>query len=84
MFGTIKKYRGDGVIYKKILVVALPIVLQNVIDAAVNSVDVLMLNSVGQSAISAVSLANSMIGIFFHVPLWNWYWNSDVGGSVLW
>ena len=65
MFGTLKKYRGDGVIYKKILVVALPIVLQNVIDAAVNSVDVLMLNSVGQSAISAVSLANSMIGIFF-------------------
>ena len=65
MFGTFKKYRGDGVIYKKILVVALPIVLQNVIDAAVNSVDVLMLNSVGQSAISAVSLANSMIGIFF-------------------
>ncbi len=65
MFGIFKKYRGDSVIYKKILVVALPIVLQNVIDAAVNSVDVLMLNSVGQSAISAVSLANSMIGIFF-------------------
>ena len=65
MFGTFKKYRGDGVIYKLILVVAPPIVLQNVIDAAVNSVDALMLNSVGQSAISAVSLANSMIGIFF-------------------
>ena len=59
------RYRGSKEIYKKIGVVALPIVLQNVIDAAVNSVDVLMLNSVGQSAISAVSLANSMIGIFF-------------------
>ena len=59
------KYRGSKEIYKRIGVVALPIVLQNLIDAAVNSVDVLMLNSVGQSAISAVSLANSMIGIFF-------------------
>ena len=59
------KYRGNKEVYKKICVVALPIVLQNVIDAAVNSVDVLMLNSVGQSAISAVSLANSMTGIFF-------------------
>ncbi|MCR5213629.1 MAG: MATE family efflux transporter [Eubacterium sp.] len=51
--------------YKKIGVVALPIILQNVIDAAVNSADVIMLNSVGQNAISAVSLANSMIGILF-------------------
>ena len=50
---------------KKIWLVALPIILQNLIDAAVNSADVLMLNYVGQSAISAVSLANSMISIFF-------------------
>ncbi len=45
--------------------VALPIILQNVIDAAVNSADVLMLNYVGQDAISAVSLANSLVGILF-------------------
>ncbi|MCR5417314.1 MAG: MATE family efflux transporter [Lachnospiraceae bacterium] len=51
--------------YKKIWVVALPIILQNVIDSAVNSADILMLNHVGQQAISAVSLANSMVGIFF-------------------
>ncbi len=50
---------------RKLWVVALPIILQNLIDAAVNSADVLMLNYVGQSSISAVSLANSMIGIFF-------------------
>ncbi|MBO4775001.1 MAG: MATE family efflux transporter [Lachnospiraceae bacterium] len=52
-------------IYRKIWVVALPIVFQNIIDAAVNSADVLMLNYVGQSSISAVSLANSMVGILF-------------------
>ena len=63
---NIKKYLTDNKsTYKKIWVVAFPIIMQNVLDAAVNSVDVLMLNYVGQSAISAVSLANSMIGILF-------------------
>ncbi|MBO6113199.1 MAG: MATE family efflux transporter [Lachnospiraceae bacterium] len=52
-------------IYRNIWIVALPIILQNVLDAAVNSVDVLMLNSVGQSAISSASLASSMVSIFF-------------------
>ena len=52
-------------IYRNIWIVAFPIILQNVIDAAVNSVDVLMLNSVGQSAISSASLANSLVSIFF-------------------
>ncbi len=51
--------------YRKICAVALPIILQNLINAGVNSVDVLMLNSVGQDAISAVSLANSMGTILF-------------------
>ena len=58
-------FKGKKEIYKKICVVALPIVFQNIIDAAVSSADVLMLNYVGQSAISAVSLANSMVGILF-------------------
>ncbi len=52
-------------IYRKIWVVALPIIIQNIIDASVNSADVLMLNYVGQDAISAVSLANSLVGILF-------------------
>lgn len=56
---------AQNTLNRKILVVAVPIILQNLIDASVNSADVLMLNYVGQSAISSVSLANSMIGIFF-------------------
>ena len=60
------KIKGNNKeIYKKIWVVALPIILQNMLDAAVNSADILMLNQVGQEAISAVSLANSMVGVFF-------------------
>lgn len=44
-------------LYKQILFVSLPIVIQNLLDAAVNAADVLMINTVGQSAISATSLA---------------------------
>jgi len=54
--------------YAYILSLTVPIIIQNLFSAAVNSVDVLMLNSVGQSAISAVSLAtqysNVLVNIF--------------------
>ncbi|MCR5226947.1 MAG: MATE family efflux transporter [Eubacterium sp.] len=61
----IQDIKNNKAIYNNIWIVTFPIILQNILDAAVNSVDVLMLNSVGQSAISAVSLANSLVGIFF-------------------
>ena len=52
-------------LYRRMGVVALPIILQNLLDAAVNSADVLMLNAVGQEAISAASLAGSVVNLFF-------------------
>ncbi len=55
----------DKVLYRRIAVVALPIILQNLLDAAVNSADVLMLNFVGQTAISATSLASQYSSIYF-------------------
>ncbi len=60
-----KNKTADKALYKKIGLVAVPIILQNIMNAAVNSADVLMLNSVGQSAISAVSLANSLVSVLF-------------------
>ena len=60
-------------LYRKIWVVALPIIFQNIIDASVNSADVLMLNYVGQDAISAVSLANSLVGILFMLLISTYY-----------
>lgn len=47
--------------YSQIFKLVLPIVIQNLLSAAVNSADVVMLNYVGQSAISAVSLAKCII-----------------------
>ncbi len=58
-------FKENKELYKKISVVALPIILQNIIDAAVNSADVLMLNTVGQTAISSVSLCNTFVGLIF-------------------
>ena len=53
--------------YKYILGLTLPIVIQNIFNAAVSSADVLMLNSVGQNAISAVSLATQYSNILMNI-----------------
>ena len=47
------------------LKLTIPIIIQNLLSAAVNSADVIMLNYVGQSAISAVSLAANYSNILF-------------------
>lgn len=52
-------------LYKKIFMVSLPIVIQNILDAAVNSADVLMMNYVGQTELSAVSLASQIGMVIF-------------------
>ena len=53
--------------YSYILGLTLPIVIQNLFNAAVSSADVLMLNSVGQNAISAVSLATQYSNILQNI-----------------
>ena len=57
--------------YRKIFHLVLPIVIQNLLSAAVNSADVVMLNSVGQSSISAVSLASQYANILFRTALFS-------------
>lgn len=53
--------------YGEIVKLVTPIVLQNLLSAAVSSADVVMLNFVGQSSISAVSLASQYANILFMV-----------------
>lgn len=64
--------------YSQIFKLVLPIVLQNLLSAAVSSADVVMLNYVGQSSISAVSLASQYAGILFMV-----YYGLGTGASML-
>lgn len=63
---------------KKILKLTLPIVIQNLLSAAVSSADVIMLNYVDQSAISAVSLAAQYTNILFMV-----YYGLGTGATML-
>ena len=53
--------------YKSAIRLILPIVLQNILSATISSTDVIMLNYVGQSAVSAVSLAANYTSVIFMV-----------------
>lgn len=53
--------------YRQIFKLVLPIIVQNLLSAAVSSADVMMLNYVGQSSISAVSLASQYVNVLFMV-----------------
>ena len=55
--------------YKSLFKVVGPIALQNLISAAVSSVDVIMLGYVGQTAIAASSLAGQIIFILFMITV---------------
>ena len=61
-----KKLKNDE-FYSQIWKLVLPILIQNLLSAAVSSADVIMLNEVGQEAVASVSLATQFAGILFSV-----------------
>ncbi len=64
--------------YRQVFRLTLPIVVQHLLSAAVSSADVVMLNSVGQSAISAVSLASQYASVLFMI-----YYGLGTGATML-
>ena len=58
----------DRTAFSSIAKLTVPIALQNLLSAAVSSADVLMLNYVGQSNVSAVSLAAALAEGNFALP----------------
>lgn len=64
--------------YRQIFTLVLPIIIQNLLSAAVSSADVVMLNYVGQSSISAVSLASQYASVLFMV-----YYGLGTGATML-
>lgn len=65
-------------LYSQIFKLVLPIIVQNLLSVAVNSADVMMLNYVGQSSISAVSLASQYASVLFMV-----YYGLGTGATML-
>ena len=68
----------DREIYTRVGALTWPIILQNLLSAAVTSADVVMLNFVGQAHISAVSLAGQYATVLFMV-----YYGLGTGASML-
>lgn len=64
--------------YSQIFKLVLPIIIQNLLSSAVSSADIVMLNYVSQSAISAVSLAAQYASILFMV-----YYGLGTGATML-
>lgn len=62
-----RRLNGRDEFYGQIFKLVLPIIIQNLLSAAVSSADVVMLNYVSQSAISAVSLAAQYASVLFMV-----------------
>lgn len=61
------KQKSPSDFYRKIFKLVIPIVIQNILSAAISSADVLMLNYTTQESISAVSLASQYANILFSV-----------------
>ncbi|MDD7305738.1 MAG: MATE family efflux transporter [Peptoniphilaceae bacterium] len=58
------KYFGDKKFYKNILILAIPIIIQQLITGFVNMLDNIMVGQTGTLAMSGVSVANQLIAIF--------------------
>ncbi|MDY5912241.1 MAG: MATE family efflux transporter [Inconstantimicrobium porci] len=61
---NVKKYIGDKKFYKIVLLIAVPIMIQNGITNFVSMLDNIMVGQVGTDAMSGVAIANQFIFIF--------------------
>ncbi len=73
-----KYFETDGAFYKDLAKIALPVALQSIITTGVNLVDTIMLGQLGETALSASSLANHFISLFLFLCM-----GISTGASVL-
>lgn len=60
----LRGYLGDRKFYKMVMIIALPIILQNFVTNLVNMIDNLMVGSLGTEEMSAVSIVNQLIFVY--------------------
>ena len=63
----LKKNNNNYELYKKLLMIAIPMMVQNGISNFVNLLDNLMIGAVGTNALSGVAIANQLIFVFYLV-----------------
>ena len=61
---SFREYLGDRELYRRMLLIAVPISLQSLITVAINLMDTIMLSSMGDAQLSASTLAGQFINIF--------------------
>lgn len=60
----LKKFIGNKVFYKKVMMLVLPIMLQNAITNVVSMVDNIMVGTIGTEQMSAVAIVNQLLYVF--------------------
>ena len=60
----LRKFIGDKAFYRSVLIILLPLVVQQGITSAVNLLDNLMVGSLGEESLSAVSVVNQILMVF--------------------
>lgn len=64
MLEKIRPYLGTKEFYKKVALIAIPIAAQSLINIGVNLMDTVMLGDMGETQLSASSLANQFVMVF--------------------
>ncbi|MBQ9692755.1 MAG: MATE family efflux transporter [Clostridia bacterium] len=62
---NVRKYFGDWKFYRMVLTIAVPIMIQNGITNFVSLLDNVMVGQLGTEAMSAVSIVNNLIFVFY-------------------
>lgn len=60
----LKSYIGDKAFYKRVLIIAVPMIIQNTVTNLVNLLDNLMVGSLGTEQMSGVAIVNQFVFIF--------------------
>ena len=60
----LKRFIGDRAFYKKVLVIAIPLMVQNLVTNFVNVLDNIMVGRLGTEAMSGVTIVNQFVFVF--------------------
>ena len=61
---ALRRFIGDKAFYRSVMIILLPLVVQQGITSAVNLLDNLMVGSLGEESLSAVSVVNQILMVF--------------------
>ena len=75
-----KTYFGDRAFYRHVIVIALPMILQNLITNFVTMLDNIMVGQVGTAEMSGVSIVNQFIFVF-HITLFGGMSGASIFGT---